>query len=45
ERARISGVNLDEEAVNLIEYQRTYQAAARYISVVDSMLQTLMNSI
>lgn len=43
ERERISGVNLDEEAVSLIQYQRTFQAAARFINVVDQLLNTLIN--
>ncbi len=41
----ISGVNLDEELVNLSELQRSYQAAARVLSVTDELLQTLMNII
>ena len=44
ERAtNFSGVNMDEELSNLILFQRTYQASARVISVVDSMLETLVN--
>ncbi|MBC7293671.1 MAG: hypothetical protein H5T84_06165, partial [Thermoleophilia bacterium] len=39
----ISGVSLDEEMVNLIQYQYAYQAAARVINVVDEMLDTLIN--
>lgn len=38
----ISGVNTDEEAIDLITYQRSYQASARFLSVVDEMLQTLL---
>ena len=38
-----SGVNLDEEMVQLMRYQRAYEAAARVISVVDEMLDTLIN--
>ena len=45
ERASISGVNLDEEAANLMQYQQAYQAAAQIISAADSMFQTLLNSI
>jgi flagellar hook-associated protein 1 FlgK len=33
----ISGVSLDEEATNLVMYQRAYEAAARLISVVDEL--------
>jgi flagellar hook-associated protein 1 FlgK len=36
------GVNLDEEAVNLITYQAAYEAAAKVINVANEMLQTLM---
>lgn len=45
ERAAISGVNLDEEAVSLITHQRAFQAAARYLSVVDELMATLMQAI
>ncbi|MHC5113318.1 MAG: flagellar hook-associated protein FlgK [Planctomycetota bacterium] len=39
----VSGVSLDEEAINLLTYQRQFQAAARFISVVDETLQILIN--
>ncbi len=45
ERASIAGVNLDEEAANMIQFQQAYQAAAQVISAADSMFQTLLNSI
>lgn len=45
ERERLSGVNLDEEAVNLLTHQRAYQAAARFISTVDTLLDTLINQL
>ncbi len=38
-----SGVSLDEEMSNMLLYQRAYQASARVISTVDSMLDTLIN--
>ena len=41
-RDSISGVSLDEEAANLIKYQRSYEAAARMISVADQLLQTVL---
>ncbi len=41
---QISGVNLDEEAANLMRYQNLYQANAQVISVANKMLETLMNS-
>ena len=37
------GVNLDEEMVNLMRYQRAYQASSRVITTVDSALDTLIN--
>ncbi len=43
QRTAISGVNVDEEAINLLTYQRQYQGAARFISVVDELTQTLIN--
>lgn len=39
----VSGVNLDEEAIQLIEYQAAYSAASSVISAVDEMLQELIN--
>ena len=44
-RESVSGVNLDEEAANLIKYQQAYQASARIISVVDTLFQTLMDTV
>ena len=38
----ISGVNLDEEAISMLTYQRAFQGAARFISVVDQMIETLL---
>ncbi len=38
----VSGVNTDEEAVNLLAFQRAYQASARFLTVVDEMYQTLL---
>jgi flagellar hook-associated protein 1 len=43
QRAAVSGVSLDEEAINLITYQQAFQGAARFISVVNDMQQILMN--
>ena len=39
-RQGIAGINLDEETQNLIRYQNSYQAAARTMNVLDSLLQT-----
>jgi len=38
----VSGVNLDEEAADLLKWQRAYQAAAQTITVADTMFQALL---
>lgn len=38
----VSGVNLDEEASNLLQYQQAYQANSKVIQTAESMFQTLM---
>jgi len=40
-----SGVNLDEEAANLIRFQQAYQAAAQLISVSNSLFDTVLNMV
>ncbi len=39
----VSGVNIDEESVNLIKYQQAYQAAAKLVETTSELFQTLMN--
>jgi len=39
----ISGVNIDEEAINLIGLQRAFQASARVITTTNELLDTLIN--
>lgn len=41
-RQSVSGVNMDEELANMIKYQHGYQAAARFVTTVNSMLDILM---
>jgi flagellar hook-associated protein 1 FlgK len=41
-RASVSGVSLDEEAVKLIEYQRSYEAMARMSTVLNEMTETIL---
>lgn len=43
QRAAVSGVSIDEESVNLLTFQRQYQGAARFISVVDELTRTLIS--
>jgi len=42
-RDTVSGVNLDEEAVNLIKYQQSYQAAARVMNTASTLFDTLLS--
>jgi flagellar hook-associated protein 1 len=39
----VSGVNLDEEAIDMILLQRTYQASARYISTLTELMDILVS--
>lgn len=41
----VSGVNLDEEAANLVRLQQAYQAAAQVVRVADSLFDTLLGAI
>jgi flagellar hook-associated protein 1 FlgK len=45
QRESVSGVSLDEEMSNLITYQQGYQASARMMNTMDSVLQTLINTV
>jgi flagellar hook-associated protein 1 len=42
-RLSASAVNVDEELTSMLSYQRAYEAAARVMNAVDSMLDTLIN--
>jgi flagellar hook-associated protein 1 FlgK len=42
QRNSASGVSLDEETVNLLRYQRAYEAAARFLKVADELTQTVI---
>jgi flagellar hook-associated protein 1 FlgK len=41
----ISGVSLDDEMLNLVQYQHAYNAAARFLNVLDEMLGVLFSEI
>ncbi|MDK2807231.1 MAG: flagellar hook-associated protein 1, partial [Thermoanaerobacterium sp.] len=42
-RQSVSGVSLDEEMTNMLKYQKSYEASARMITVMDELLDTLIN--
>ena len=42
-RAQVSGVSIDEELVNLIKFQRGFEAASRLVRITDEMFQTLLS--
>jgi flagellar hook-associated protein 1 FlgK len=42
-RDAVSGVNLDEEATNLLRYQQAYEASARFIAAADEALSYLLD--
>ncbi|MCD6216902.1 flagellar hook-associated protein FlgK [bacterium] len=42
QRAQISGVSIDEESLNMIQYQRAFEGAARVSSTLDSMIETII---
>jgi flagellar hook-associated protein 1 len=43
-RSARSGVNLDEEAARLIQYQQSYQAAAKILQIAQSVFDTLLDT-
>ncbi|PKO00770.1 MAG: flagellar hook-associated protein FlgK [Chloroflexi bacterium HGW-Chloroflexi-4] len=43
QRESVTGVSLNEEAANIAKSQKAYEAAARVISVIDEMLNTVIN--
>lgn len=45
ERESVSGVNLDEEAANMLRFQQAYQAAAQVIATADTMFQSLLGAV
>ena len=44
-RENLAGVNLDEEAANLIKFQQSYQAAAQVIAIANSLFDTLIGAV
>ncbi|NLP29936.1 MAG: flagellar hook-associated protein FlgK [Clostridiales bacterium] len=43
-RESISGVNLDEEGINLMAHQKAYNAAARYFTILDEAIDRIINN-
>ena len=43
QRQQLSGVSLDEEAMTLVEFQRAYEANAKFITVLDQLTQDTLN--
>jgi flagellar hook-associated protein 1 FlgK len=41
----VRGVNLDEEAADMLRFEQLYQAAAKVMQVTDSLFQTLLNTL
>jgi len=42
QRESMSGVSLDEEMANLVKFQKSYSAAARIVTMIDSMLEKIL---
>lgn len=45
DRTSVSGVNLDEEAAKLLQFQQAYQASAKVIQIAQNIFDTLMQNI
>jgi flagellar hook-associated protein 1 FlgK len=43
-REEVSGISLDEETMNLLKYQRAYEANARFFSAINSAIDTLIQT-
>jgi flagellar hook-associated protein 1 FlgK len=40
-----TGINMDEQLTQMLQFERSFQASSKLISTIDEMLQTLLNSI
>lgn len=45
DRTSVSGVNLDEEAAKLLQYQQAYQASAKMLQIAQSIFDTLLQTV
>ena len=43
DRDNVSGVSLDEEGMNMLQYSKAYSASARMMTVLDEALDTIIN--
>jgi flagellar hook-associated protein 1 FlgK len=43
QRGSLSGVDLNEEASNMVQYQRAFDAAAYVVTIINDMLATVIN--
>ena len=43
QRTAIAGVSMDEEMTNMLKFKFAYDAAARVLNIIDSMLETVVN--
>ncbi|MCG4734800.1 flagellar hook-associated protein FlgK, partial [Casaltella massiliensis] len=44
-RKSVSGVSMDEEMINLIQFQHAYNASAKVVSTIDSLLDVVVNGL
>jgi flagellar hook-associated protein 1 FlgK len=44
-QSSVQGVNLDQEAANMVQYQQAYQAAAQAIATANTLFQSLITAI
>ena len=42
QQQQISGVSLDQEAIQLMQYQQSYTASAKMVTTIDQLFQTLL---
>ena len=45
DRSSVAGVNLDEEAAKLLQYQQAYQASAKMLQIAQGVFDALLQSL
>ena len=43
QNSTVSGVSLDEEAANMVQYQQAYDASAEVVTTINDMMETIIN--